>query len=117
MMKDFSKEIKNYKKQVLKMLKRMNLLECADESSLQLLWDTYEMYLMCKEDIKKNGISQVGTHGMTVHPSATLMLRCTTTMINIFKEFGVTPKARQLMLCVTTEDENSPLNEFLKNVN
>ena len=116
-MKDFSKEIKNYKKQVLKMLKRMNLLECADESSLQLLWDTYEMYLICKEDMDKNGISRVCAHGMTVHPCATLMLRCTTTMINIFKEFGVTHKARQLMLGLTTEEENSPLNEFLKSVN
>ena len=70
-MKDFSKEIKNYKKQVLKMLKKMNLLEGADESSLQLLWDTYEMYLMCKEDIKKSGISQVGKYGKNEQPTAT----------------------------------------------
>ena len=59
-MSDFSKEIRNYKKQVLKMLKKMNLLEGADESSLQLLWDTYEMYLMCKEDIIMNGTIKEG---------------------------------------------------------
>lgn len=116
-MKDFTKEIRDYKRKVLKMLKDMNLLEGADESSLQLLWDTYEMYLMCREDIKNDGISQVGAHGKTVHPSATLMLRCTTTMMNIMKDFGVSPKSRQIMFGGVIEDENSPLNEFLKSVN
>ena len=33
------------------------------------------------------------------------------------KDFGVSPKSRQIMFNLTTEDENSPLNEFLKSVN
>ena len=32
------------------------------------------------------------------------------------KDFGVSPKSRQIMFGLNTEDENSPLNEFLKSV-
>ena len=115
MMKDYSKEIKHYKKQVITMLKEMNLLDGADESSLQLLWDTYRVYLMCRDEIFEDGVTQQGMHGKIQHPSVNMMMSASKTMMNIMKDFGVTPKARQLMLGVTPEDENSPLNEFLKN--
>ena len=60
-----------------------------------------------------HGINQANGLAFSVNDNVKLPK----SLINIFKEFGVTPKARQLMLGLTTEDENSPLNEFLKSVN
>lgn len=104
-------------KKVLKLLKDCNLLEKADEASLTLLGDTYEMYLNCRDDIEKNGITLKGTHNNIINPSATLQIKCVHTIMAILKDYGISTKSRKMMLNGSTDKDNSPINQFLEMMN
>lgn len=113
---NYKDETKKYLKTVIKMLKDNNLLDKADESSLTLLADTYDLYLQCREDIEKNGLTAPSLHGLIVNPSATLQLRCTNTMMSILKEFGVSATARKRLIKNSETEDNSPIAQFLNKV-
>lgn len=114
----YREETKTYLKQVVDLLRDCNLLQAADESSLKLLADTYETYLVCLEDLEKNGIVIYDRKGeVKTNPSTVMQLRCVNIMLNILKDFGISTKSRSYMLKINPDGDQSPINKFLDALN
>lgn len=115
-MEEIQKQSEKYIKKVIKMLTDFNLLTKADEASLQMLKDTYELYLLCKRDVATNGLVITGANQRLIsNPSVNMQLKCVNTMLSILKDFGISSRSRKVLMANTNDDDNSsPLAQFLE---
>jgi len=66
---DVSEPTKRFMKQVVGMLKELELIKGADEGALNILCYMYDNFLKAQEDIKENGILIETSRRKSVNPS------------------------------------------------
>lgn len=112
---DVSEPTKRFMKQVVGMLKELELIKGADEGALNILCYMYDNFLKAQEDIKENGILIETSRRKSVNPSVNVSGMCATQIIKLLREFGLSAKARASLNRMEESEEESPLEAFIRN--
>ena len=103
-------------KELRAVLEPAGLLTDADKDSLAQYCINWQLYLICIETIKKEGMviefdSGSGKNYRQTSPHTVTMLKLQAAMVRASKEFGLTPSARA-SLDLGEKKEIDPLEEF-----
>ena len=83
------------------------------EQPLEILADNLELYKLCKESIKNDGLLLVAKNGAyTKNPLIKVQLDAQVQITKFLSEFGLTPKA-QSKIVLNNDDEDDELRELL----
>ena len=83
------------------------------EQPLEILADNLELYQLCKESIKNDGLLLVAKNGAyTKNPLIKVQLDAQVQITKFLSEFGLTPKA-QSKIVLNNDDEDDELRELL----
>lgn len=113
----FEKETKSYMKDVIKKLSNENNeIENDWISSLQMLAENYNTFILSSNQIKFDGITIKDRFGSVVaHPALKIRNDANIQVLKLLIEFGLTKKSAQKVVTIETE-EDSPLISFVKGI-
>lgn len=111
---DYSTATSKYLTNVRKYLKdKYGKVNPEWEQPLEILADNLELYQLCKESIKKDGLLLVAKNGAyTKNPLIKVELDAQVQITKFLSEFGLTPKA-QSKIQLNNDDEDDELRELL----
>lgn len=110
---NFSVNTNKYLTNVRKFLKeKYGKVNAEWEQPLEILGDNLDIYQMCRESIKKDGLMLVAKNGAyTKNPLIKVQLDAQVQITKFLSEFGLTPKA-QAKINLQSEDDDD-LKELL----
>lgn len=111
---DYSTTTIKYLNSVKKYLKEKYGKVAAEwEQPLELLADNYELYQLCRENIKKEGLMLIARNGIaTRNPLIKTQMDAQIQITKLLAEFGLTPRA-QSKIVLNNENEDDELKELL----
>lgn len=112
---DICKEAKDYMKDVLQRLEESGVLENVDTAALDMLARNYSMFIAASKQIEREGATITNIQGNIVkHPAVTIAKDAQVQAVKIMQEFGLTAKARTKLPKLEKKEEDSPLEQFVK---
>lgn len=112
---DICKEAKDYMKDVLQRLEESGVLENVDTAALDMLARNYSMFIAASKQIEREGATITNVQGNIVkHPAVTIAKDAQVQAVKIMQEFGLTAKARTKLPKLEKKEEDSPLEQFVK---
>lgn len=113
--KELSEEADRYIKKVIDWLKKTEKLNVIDEGSIYILADSYNQYIKATERVNIEGMTVAGSRNTIVaHPCVRIAKDAKATCLSIMTEMGLTLKSRSKISALDTDNEDSPLSEFMK---
>lgn len=113
---DIQEEAKAYMRNVCDMLESKGVMENVDTAALTMLARNYSMFIQANKQIEKDGLTVTSDRGnITPHPAIKIAKDAQTSAMKVMLEFGLTAKARTKISRLTTAEEDSPLEAFVKN--
>ena len=110
-----SDETRAFMRNVIRELKQNLTLETIDTGALNMLMTSYEMYLQATDLLLREGPLSMNRYGDTIpNPAQTIATKNYNQVLAIMKEYGLTVKARKNLKMDVEIEEDSPLEQFLK---
>lgn len=104
-----------YIKSVIDFLKKNDKLNEVDFGSLYILADSYSQYLKASERVDVEGMTVPGSRSSLIpHPCIKIAKDSKSTCITLMSDMGLTLKSRSKISALDTDNEDSPLSEFMK---
>lgn len=103
---------------IVKIVSDMGVMSKGDSLALSLLVDAYKRYLDARKDLKKNGqveesFNSNGAKVRKKNPSIDIAFEAHTKMMNILREFGLTPASRSKVSSVEDEKGDESIKDLL----
>lgn len=110
-------EALEYIQDVLQMLEEKGIIEDVDDAAIKMLAYNYSTFIKANKIIEDEGLTVTSDRGnVSEHPAVKIARDAQTQAMKVMAEFGLTAKARcKLPKLNTSEDEDSPLESFIKN--
>jgi P27 family predicted phage terminase small subunit len=107
---------RTFMKSVVKALQESNVAEAIDSAALDMLAQSYALYIQAHGELEGQPLTVVNMQGNTVaNPIVRIIRDAQTSCMQIMTEFGLTAKSRKkLPRLDRKESEDSPLDEFVK---
>lgn len=100
---------------IVRQLNDAGVLTPADIPQLHRMATAYDCYLDCVRVISEKGMVMVNLKGETVkRPEANLLRESWSQYLEIAKEYGLTTKSKGQIRAFHIEEEESPLDKFVK---
>ena len=113
---DIQEEAKDYMQNVCAMLESKGVMEDVDTAALNMLARNYSMFIQANKQLEKDGLTVTSDRGnIAPHPAIKIAKDAQTSAMKVMLEFGLTAKARTKISKLTTAEEDSPLEAFVKN--
>ena len=113
---DIQEEAKAYMQNVCDMLESKGVMENVDTAALTMLARNYSMFIQANKQLEKDGLTVTSDRGnIAPHPAIKIAKDAQTSAMKVMLEFGLTAKARTKISKLTTAEEDSPLESFVKN--
>ena len=114
-MEGISEETKSFMKAVFGMLNDNKASESCDLGGLRMIMTSYEGYYRSSKKLITEGFTIEDRRGnKKPNPALTLMKTSYFQLIQLMKEFGLTPKSREHIKALSPSvDEDNPLAKFL----
>lgn len=111
------KESGDYMKDVVEHLTEAGVIESVDTAALNMLARCYDTFILASKQLETDGLTVRSDKGnISEHPLVKVRKDAITQSIKIMTEFGLTAKSRaKLPQMDNTDDELSPLEQFVKN--
>lgn len=111
------KESRDYMKDVVEHLTEAGVIESVDTAALNMLARCYDTFILASKQLETDGLTVRSDRGnISEHPLVKVRKDAITQSIKIMTEFGLTAKSRaKLPQMDNTDDELSPLEQFVKN--
>ena len=108
-------ESRDFIKRVYDHLKESNQLDKIDDAALNMLAVNYSLFLDANKAISEKGLTSKGSRGNDIpNPAIKIANDAEVQCIKLMEKFGLTPRDRQKMKMLDSEDELSPLETFVK---
>lgn len=113
--KNYPVKVQEYMDNVIKcLIDDYGNIPAAWRISLDLIADSYSLYLDCLDDIKNRGVVTKGRTGeMVKNVSFSILDRTSTTITNLLKSFSLTPLSRAKMRALTKNEDPENLDDYL----
>lgn len=112
---DLLNETKQFIKAIIKQLEESGEIPDVWFGSLDMIADNYNMFLQCREQIKKDGLMILNRFGaLEKHPLIKVQTDSQIQLIKMLNEFQLTLKSAQKAGNIENEEE-STLSVFLNN--
>jgi P27 family predicted phage terminase small subunit len=114
--KDICDEAKQFLKDIIEVLEKENILTSLDSSAVELLGNSYHIYIESSKRVKQDGITIMSPRGeLKSHPSLKTMLDAQIQITKLMDSFGLTPKARkEISKPKEREGKLTPIDVFLQ---
>ena len=113
---DIQEEAKIYMQNVCAMLESKGVMEEVDTAALTMLARNYSMFIQANKQLEKDGLTVTSDRGnIAPHPAIKIAKDAQTSAMKVMLEFGLTAKARTKLSKMTSAEEDSPLEAFVKN--
>ena len=113
---DIQEEAKIYMQNVCAMLESKGVMEEVDTAALTMLARNYSMFIQANKQLEQDGLTVTSDRGnIAPHPAIKIAKDAQTSAMKVMLEFGLTAKARTKLSKLTTSEEDSPLEAFVKN--
>ncbi len=111
-----SEQAENYIKRVIDFLKKQDKLNEIDNGILWILADSYHQILVATDDVNKHGLTIEGSrNSRVVNPAVRISKDNRSLCLSIMEQMGMTLKSRAKMNVMDSDNEKSPLENFLLN--
>lgn len=107
----------DYMNEILLVLKEMGLLESINTASLDMLAQSYSMFITATQTLITEGLTIINKQGNIVpHPAVKIAKDSQIQAINIMRELGLTPLSKKkLSTKEQSDDKESPFEQFIAN--
>lgn len=107
----------DYMNEILLVLKEMGLLESINTASLDMLAQSYSMFITSTQTLIAEGLTIINKQGNIVpHPAVKIAKDSQIQAINIMRELGLTPLSKKkLSTKEQSDDKESPFEQFIAN--
>lgn len=107
----------DYMNEILLVLKEMGLLESINTASLDMLAQSYSMFITATQTLRTDGMTIINKQGNIVpHPAVKIAKDSQIQAINIMRELGLTPLSKKKLLTKEqSDDKESPFEQFIAN--
>lgn len=113
---DLESETVEYVNNILKYLEKNETLNIIDGGALYMLCESYNTYIKTSKQLNKEGYTFENNMGnITVHPAFQVRKTALAQAMDILRDFGLTLKSRKQIKKDETNENESPLLDFLKN--
>lgn len=106
-----------FKQDLIVLLNNQEILTSLDKSAMELLVNTFDLYIKSKERVHKEGLTIISPRGeLKNHPCVKTMMDAQVQLDKLMDKFGLNPKARkEIHKPKEREFKLSPIDVFLKN--
>lgn len=113
-----SAETQAFMKDVIKELNKRNAIQAIDLGALRMLATSYEMYLQATEIMLNEGPIVLIKYEKAANPAQNIATKNYAQVMKIMTEYGLTVKSRSTISTMkSVEEDNSPLDEFIRKSN
>lgn len=107
----------DYMNEILLVLKEMGLLESINTASLDMLAQSYSMFITSTQTLIAEGLTIINKQGNIVpHPAVKIAKDSQIQAINIMRELGLTPLSKKKLSTKEQSDyKESPFEQFIAN--
>lgn len=96
-------------------LSARDMLSLSDVPQIHRMATAYDMYLTCVDTISREGPTMKNLKGETVkRPEVNILRESWSQYLELAKEYGLTAKSKGQIKALSPDDEESPLDAFLK---
>lgn len=114
--KNLEEETIEYINNVLKYLEKNESLQVIDGGALYMLTESYNTYIKASKQLNKEGLTFENNMGnVAPHPAFSIRKASLSQAMDILRDFGLSLKSRKQIKKDESNEEDSPLVEFLKN--
>lgn len=100
---------------LVKQLSASDMLSEADIPQIHRMATAYDMYLTCVDIISREGPTMRNLKGETVkRPEVNILRESWSQYLELAKEYGLTAKSKGQIKALSAEEEDSPLDAYLK---
>lgn len=87
------------------------------EGAISMLEQNFDLFLKCKKALENDGLTVRDRFGnVQKHPLIKVMQDSNIQVLKLINEFALSPKSSKKIIDTnTTDDDDSPLNQFFKN--
>ena len=87
------------------------------EGAISMLEQNFDLFLKCKKALENDGLTVRDRFGnVQKHPLIKVMQDSNIQVLKLINEFALSPKSSKKIIDTnTSDDDNSPLNQFFKN--
>lgn len=109
------KEARKVINDIVRHLNDNGKLTSYDIPQLHRMATAYDTYLSCTDVLSKDGLTMKNLKGeMVKRPEANLQRESWSQYLEIAKEYGLTAKSKGQIKSLSTEKEESPLDQYMK---
>lgn len=113
---NLTEEAEKYIQTVITNLKKQGKIDSVDSGAIYMLADNYNTYIIASKTLREEGLTVTSNQGnISPHPCVKISKDSQTLCLDIMKDFGLTLKSRKSLKVVESEEEESPLTQFIKN--
>jgi phage terminase small subunit len=111
---EWSDETKEYITEVNNTLTTLGVLESVDIKNIILLGDAYDMYLIAKDNVRREGLTIGNGDRQRQNPNLVIARQQQAMVLSYLKELNITCRGRRLLANSELKTQETPLNDFLE---